>query len=255
MARTRKAEPVWEWEFDLANWPHGTFFGRRWLEFHYYVLVEPPNGCIYFWTCVWATIAWAFSKVFAVIKAPFLFLSRLSRNKRAAKRPKAVPQPSEQPTYMVPPKVAVRAYEQHRVRMEKQTPLVLRFVGRYILHPVFLGRYSPFRLLGRGLLAVLVAVLDFLEPLVEDFGPPLLIIAVVGPVITLIVILFIENPIIMAIIVGSFLTIAVLATLLVIFVRSEFGKVVIGMAVATKDRLCPGIKVIDTRSGSSTSAA
>ena len=78
MARTRKAEPVWEWEFDLANWPHGTFFGRRWLEFHYYVLVEPPNGCIYFWTCVWATIAWAFSKVFAVIKAPFLFLSAVS---------------------------------------------------------------------------------------------------------------------------------------------------------------------------------
>ena len=253
MARTRKAKPGGEWIFDMAKWPHGTFFGRRWMEFHFGVLVEPPNGCIYFWTCVWATIAWAFNKVLSVIKAPFLLLKAIMQQ-RAAKRPRPVLRPVEQPTYIAPPKVAVRAYEQKRAKVERQTPLVLRFIGRYILHPVFLGRYSPFRLLGRGLLTVVSSVARFVDEH-DPPGPALIGFIAVLWALGLIVVLFIANPVLIAIIVGSFLTIAVLTTLLVLFVRSEFGRVVIGMGIAAKDRLCPGIRLVDTRPGSSTSVA
>ncbi len=253
MARTRKAEPVWEWTFDLAKWPHGTFFGRRWLEFHHGYIVQPPNGCIYSWTCVWATIAWAFDKVLSGIKkAPFRLLKAVMQQ-RAAKRPKPVLSPgrTSHATFVAPPKVAIRSYERQRAKVERQTPFILRFIGRYILHPVFLGRYSPFRLLGRGLLVVLIPVDRFMRRNEDAVFPVMITVGVLA----LIVIAFINEPIITAIVLGTIFTLIVLLVLLRLFLDSEFGRVVIGMATATKDRLCPGTKLIDTRSGPSTSAA
>src|SRR3989344_5539969 len=149
-----KAEPVWEWVFDRETWPHKSFFGRRWVEFHDGVEAEPRDGCTYFWICVLATIAWMFRgalfvavPVFNVLFFPFVLMGRSVR--RVA--------PSVADYFEEVGEFVGAAYGPTFKAGGKATGTgigrLLRLLGVYMLHPVFLGCYSPLRLLGRGLLA------------------------------------------------------------------------------------------------------
>lgn len=245
----RKVQPVWEWTFDRSRWPYVTFFGRRWVEFHDGIAVEPPNGCIYFWICSWATIAWAFSGAFAAIRFPIRILKAAF-----ARQPKLRPEPvteTDRPVVTAPPQVAVKTYEDTKVRIERQTPLILRLIGRYVLHPVFLGRYSPFRMAGRGLVAMLHPVDRWFTEHQDDVQTLLIsfyALWIIGILVTDIVFLFLEHPILMALIVAGLFGLIGLLTLVILFFRSEFGRVVVGMAVATKKHLCPGIRFVNGES-------
>lgn len=220
MAQTRTKKPKWDWTFDLKEWPQGSFLGRRWLEWHRGNVVKPQNGCIYFWTCVVATMMWV---VVTVITPPILLLT--------------------------PSKVKVRNAEQIRSKLRRQGSLILRPIGKYALHPIFLGRYSPLRLIGRGMLIILVPVNRFMVRFVDDF----IKVAVVVGVISVLAVAFYEIPIVAAIVLVLIITIVVPLVLLKMFHSSEIGKVIIGMAEATKNRWCPSINLVDSRSGSTIS--
>ena len=216
------SNPIFEWTFDSNTWPEKSFFGRRWVELWNGRVVEPANGCLYFWGCIISTFAWS-------LRGTFLFPFRKGYKRIERYVDEHPPTQKEQ-----------------AARIHGETPKWLKFIGSGF-HWVLATEYSPFRITAvilRNTIIVTAKFIGAIGPfLMIAFLAALLVIAIGG--IAALLILYTwevaEFFIIMSIVIAILLPVSIL---MVLIGRSGIFQLTWSMIKAGKDKVCPAVRIV-----------
>ena len=217
--------PIFDWKFDLASWPHNSFLGRRWMDFHKGLMVFPTNGCIYWWACLWQTLI-------MLLTPPPVYNKR--KKEEAAGGGKYKPMQ--------------RYNEVHH----EMSPFQIWFGET--MHAIFIGKYSPFRLFGVGVRSIVVPVVDFMETWNwKIIGRVASVLSLVASIIFFGILLYFDfwqMTATLGVIIAVVVAVPVFFILIFLIVeglKSDFVKSGFMMMKAGKNKVCPGITIVDTR--------
>lgn len=211
------SQPIFEWTFDGNIWPHKTFMGRRWVELWDGRVVKPSNGCLYFWGCIISTVFW-------VLRGSFLFPIRKGRDFIDDHLPEPTPK------------------EQH-AKIQQEIPKPIKIIGKGI-HWVFATEYSPFRILGVGIRNLFSWMSEWDWDSIGNFLGILLFLAAAVLFILLLIFETISALLFLAIIIGGLAGGFIIIVLISLVVQSGIFQLTWGMIRASKDKVCPAIRIV-----------